>query len=166
MGKGSGEFLMSDPQGPVRRNRVLWLFVGAVVASLLVAASAYVHSLSASCDPEAVEQASAVLFTQMTRYDDVYVSATNGTRDSIDYPLEVMKQILMDTQQVPVPACLQMARSELVDYMRNVIHAFQAFKAGEADLTIKGYLDESHVHVRVFITELERVEKCAPICLP
>ena len=33
----------------------------------------------------------------------------------------------MDTRAVPVPVCMRTAKTELVDYMGTVIHAFQAY---------------------------------------
>jgi len=121
-------------------------------------------SLSISCDAKAVDNASTMLVTQMTRYDDVYVSATNGTRNSIDYPFTVMQQILMSTQEIEVPVCMGAAKDELIHYMMKVIRAFHALKAGEPDTTVKGFLDESYDHIHIFFAELDTVKKCAPYC--
>jgi len=121
-------------------------------------------SLPISCDAMAVDNASTMLVTQMTHFDDVYVSATNGTRNSIDYPVTVMQQILMSTQEIEVPVCMGAAKDELIHYMRNVIRAFHAFKIGEPDTTVKGFLDESYDHIHIFFAELDTVKKCAPYC--
>jgi len=157
-----------EEAGAVKRsNRVPWL--AGVLTVLLIVAAAGVYAWRAfhsPCEADAVERTSAFLVTQMTRYDEVYVSATSGTRTSIDYPVTVLQQILMDTQAVDVPACMRTAKSELVNYMGDVIRAFQAFKAGEPDATVRDLLDDSYAHVRIFISELESVRKCAPYCLP
>ena len=150
-----------------RSNRVLRLAGALTVLLIVAAAGAYAwRAFHSPCEAEVVERTSAFLVTQMMRYDEVYVSATNGTRTSIDYPVTVLQQILMDTQAFDVPACMRTAKSELVNYMGDVVRAFQAFKAGEPDATVKGWLDDSHAHVRIFISELESVRKCAPYCLP
>jgi hypothetical protein len=147
------------------RQHRFWFLAGVFLFLLLAVVVLYGRN-SFSCEVEAVENASALLLAQMTHYDDVYVSATNGTRESIDYPVKVMQQVLVDTQEIEVPACLRAARGELVDYMRNVVRAFQAFQNEDTDDTVKGFLDESYAHVRVFLSELERVKRCAPYCMP
>ena len=72
----------------------------------------------------------------------------------------------MDTQEVGVPACMQTAKTELINYMDAVIRAFHAFGALEADETIRGLKNQSEKHYDNFITELEAVNECAPFCIP
>ena len=143
-----------------------FLRVGLFLALLAFAsAGAFAwHSLNNPCEVDEVKQASAVLITQMRRYDDVYASAANGTRTSIDYPVTVMQQILVDTQEVEVPACMRAAKSELVAYMGDAIKAFKAFQAAESDAAIQGFLDSSYAHIRTFRLELDEIEQCAPRC--
>lgn len=146
------------------RRAALW--AGLIV--LLAAIGTGIHarqSLARSCEVQAVQEAASVLVSQMRMYDDVYVSAANGTRTSLEYPLTVMQETLMDTQQVEVPTCLQTAKDELVNYMAGALRAFRAFTAGEPETTIQGHLDDSYTHVRIFLTELEAVRKCAPLCI-
>jgi len=103
----------------------------------------------------------------MKRFDDVYVSATdNPSQTAIVYPVAVLQQIFVDTQQVAVPACMRTAKNELINYMRSVVRAFQAYSVSEADVTIKGFLDDSYAHIRNFRVELDAVNKCAPVCWP
>ncbi len=150
-----------------RSNRVPW-WAGALTALVIVAAAGVYawRSFYIPCEVDAVQETSAILVSQMTRYDEVYISTTDGTRTSIEYPVTVLQQILMDTQAVDVPACMRTAKSELVNYMGDVIRAFQAFKAGEPDATVSGLLDDSYAHIRIFISELESVNSCAPYCRP
>jgi len=151
---------------PSRSQRNIIPIILVLTLTLIAGTTFGWYFIDNPCLVKDVENASTLLFTQMTRYDDVYVSAANGTRTSIDYPVNVMQQILMDTNDLNVPSCMKKAKVELVNYMDDVIRAFQAFKAGEPDTTIKKYLDESYVHVRIFMTELDTIKKCAPYCLP
>jgi len=72
----------------------------------------------------------------------------------------------MDTQQIIVPACMQTAKNELMNYMGTVISAFQAFRAGEADATVLGLVKQSDAQYINFHAELKAVNECAPFCLP
>lgn len=65
-----------------------------------------------------------------------------------------------------MPACLQTAKNELINYMDAVIRAFHAFGALEADETIRGLKNQSETHYDSFTRELGAVNKCAPFCIP
>jgi hypothetical protein len=118
------------------------------------------------CNVPDVTETSAFLVSQMKRYDDVYMVTTNAPPTMLVRPVAELQQILMDTQGVPVPICMQTAKDEAVNYMGTVIRAFQAYAAQETDETIRGLLDESTTHFINFTTELDAVEKCAPFCAP
>jgi hypothetical protein len=60
---------------------------------------------------------------------------------------------------------MQTAKNELLNYMRTVIRAFQAFGAGEEDAMIRNLVNESNTYFDNFNTELEAVTKCAPFCI-
>ena len=125
------------------------------------------HAYTRPCEIGAVQEASALLVSQMKMYDNVYVSAAAApSRGSTIYPVSVMQKILADTQQVEVPACMGTAKTELIGYMGDAIRAFHAFEAQEGNTAIKGWLDSSYAHVRVFIQELDDVKACAPYCWP
>jgi hypothetical protein len=81
-------------------------------------------------------------------------------------PVSVLKQVLMDTQQVAVPACMQTAKGELLHYMRTIIRAFDAYAAQEPDTTVRGLVEEAVTHLHNFDSELEAIQQCAPYCLP
>lgn len=70
--------------------------------------------------------------------------AITAFRTSPDHPVNTMKQIFMDTQEVPVPACLQTAKDELINYMGTVILAFQAYREGEADARVRDLISQSN----------------------
>ena len=154
-------------QGVVQRSsRFPWAASVFAVLLIVVAAGAYTwYSLPRSCQVSAVEETSTILISQVKMYDNVYQSATAATQTSVVVPLAVMQQILMDTQQVAVPACMQTAKTELVNYMGTVIRAFLAYSAQEADTVVRGLIEQSETHYANFSTELKEVKKCAPYCI-
>ncbi|HET6597657.1 MAG TPA: hypothetical protein VFG81_18680 [Anaerolineales bacterium] len=142
-----------------------WL-VGALLSLfLLLPAGVYGwRYLYNPCEVEAVQEAADSLVIQSKMYDRVYESAVDGDRTALDYPVTVMQQTFMDTQAVVVPACMQMVKGELLSYMETVIYAFRAFRAGEANETVRNLVQRSNGHYYNFISELEAVQECAPFC--
>jgi hypothetical protein len=118
------------------------------------------------CKVDAVKEASAFLTSQLRAYDDLYQFTTTVYQDGIGLPLYKLQQIFMDTQAVAVPVCMQTTKNELLNYMRTVIRAFQAFAAGDADTTIRDLVNQSNTYYDNFRSELEAVNKCAPFCIP
>ena len=118
------------------------------------------------CDVNAVRDASDFLTRQLKTYDHVYQVAVAASRTSPEHPVNLMKQIFMDTQQIIVPGCMQKAKNELLNYMGTVISAYQAFRAGEAHATVLGLVRQSDAQYMNFNAELKAVSKCAPFCLP
>ena len=135
----------------------------AIAVTVGVYASMYVYN---PCDVDAVKDASIFLDIQLKHYDDVYNSAASGTRTSLTYPITVLQQILVDTQQIAVPACMQTARNELISYMGTVIQAFQSYTAGEEEFTVNNLIYQSNEHYYNFYSELDAVSECAPFCFP
>lgn len=117
------------------------------------------------CDINAVDAAAIILLRQRDRYDHTYQFATSAASDAIVRPVGDLQQILMDTQDVPVPLCMQTAKDELIDYMGTVIHAFQAFGAQETESTVRELINQSETHYDNFAAEVEAVRECAPFCL-
>jgi hypothetical protein len=124
------------------------------------------YALYRPCEVNTVEQASALLVNQMKRYDHACQFAATASRNSLVRPVGMLQHVLMDAQEVLVPACMQTAKTELISYMYAVIRAFQAFGALEPDETIRGPKDQSETHYDNFSAELGAVNKCAPFCLP
>lgn len=160
--------LPSKAQYTMQRLRRLLLPASLVVALLLLAAvGAYTwFFVFHPCEMNVVEEASALLFSQLNRYEDVYQVAISASPNSVVLPVSVLKQVLMDTQQVVVPSCMQSAKGELLDYMRTIIRAFDAYAAQEPDATVRGLVDEAVMHLHNFDSELEAIKECAPYCLP
>jgi len=144
------------------------VLAGTLILILLVAAGgAYAwYALYRPCEVSVVEETSAILISQASMYDQVYQSAINAPPTLVDAPLVTMQQVLMDTQEVVVPVCLQTAKKELLNYMGVVIRAFRAYAAQESDATVKGMVSKSNTYYNNFIVELKTVKKCAPVCFP
>jgi len=137
-----------------------------IVFLLVAAVSTYaLNSLRNSCEVTFVQNASALLLSQMQRYNDIYQVATSASPDSAVLPVTMMQQILMDSKDVDVPACMQTAKDELIDYMGTVIRAFLAYSQREADTTVSDLIAQSDTHYGNFYAELEAVKECAPLCI-
>ena len=94
----------------------------------------------------------------------MYKSIPSLTPVALIGPVTQMQQILMDTKEVVVPACLQVARSELISAMETVIRALLAVIVSESETTVTGLLENSTTHLDNFTAELELINKCAPFC--
>lgn len=157
-----------ETQDTVQKSSRFLLPVSALIVLLIVAAvGTYTwYYLYNPCEVNAVKDTTAFLISQRNSYDNAYQFAATASRASLDRPVNTLKQIFMDTQEVIVPACMQTAKNELINYMGSVIRAFQAFGAQEADATIRDLVNQSDTHYENFTAELEAVNKCAPFCAP
>src|SRR5215203_1223154 len=126
------ESVPTPPQKPAQRSRHFRWFVNITVVLLLIAAMGMYtrYSLRRSCEVDAVQEASTTLTSQLSMYDRVYQVAVTASRDVPDHPVNTMKQVMMDTQEVDVPGCMQDAKAALVSYMGTVILAFDDYRAG------------------------------------
>ena len=148
-------------------SRILWTASVLIVLLAVAALGMYAwYFLYSPCELNAVEDASALLLSQMKRYDKEYQFAATAPRSGIIHPLVVLQQIHRDTKDVIVPGCLQTAKEELVNYMGAVNRAFRAFRAQESEGTIQDLVNQSEAHYDNFQAELEAVRECAPFCNP
>ena len=155
-------------QEPVQKSRWFpWLAGGLIVLLIIAGAGTYTwYTLFKPCEVSTVKETSDFLLRQLKTYDHVYQVAVTASQTSPEHPVNLLKQIFMDTQEIVVPACMQTAKNELMNYMGTVISAFQAFRAGEADATILGLIKQSDTQYMNFHAELKAVNKCAPFCIP
>lgn len=112
-----------------------------------------------------MDEVSTVLIRQRNRFDHSYQFAVTASRDAIVRPVADLQQILMDTQDVSVPVCVETAKNELIDYMGTVLRAFAAYGAGEPDAAVRTLVNESQSHYDNFATELDALKECAPYCI-
>ena len=134
---------------------------------IVATASTYAwYSIFRPCKVETVQKVYTGLVTQLKLYDEAYQFATSASPTALVRPVNTLQQILMDTQELNVPACMQTAKSELVNYMGTVIRAFLAYGAGETNATVSDLIDLSNAHHGNFNTELVAVNQCAPFCFP
>jgi hypothetical protein len=146
-----------------------FLLLASVFTALIIVAVVGIYvwvPLFNPCEVDAVKASSAFLITQLKTYDSQYQFTTTVYRDGLNAPVYKLQQIFMNTQAVAVPVCMQTAKNELLNYMRTIIYAFQAFAAGEADTTIRALVDQFNTYYDNFRSELNTVNKCAPFCMP
>ena len=147
-------------------KRFRWLVGTFIVISILASVGIYAWLyLYKPCDIDAVKEASIYLSTRLKTYDDLAQVATTASRTTLDYPVNGLKQIFLDTRELDVPICMRSARHELTTYMEIVIQAFLAYRDGQPDATIRELLAQSDIHYENFHKELEAVNKCAPFCI-
>jgi hypothetical protein len=152
----------------VKKSRRFLLPARVLITLLIIAAAGtYIWiNVYNACEVEAMQDASALLTSQLKRYDDLFQATTGVYKNSVVLPLTMLQQIVMDTNDVAVPACMQSAKNELINYMQTVIRAFHAFGAGEPDAAIRELINQSDIHYQNFTIELETVNECAPFCFP
>lgn len=155
-------------QESVRKSsRLRWLAGFLIVLFILTPVGMYAwRYLYNPCEVDAVKEASTYLVTQLKSYDKVYQVAATASQTTLDRPVLEMQRIHLDTKEIDVPACMQTAKNELLNYMGTVIRAFRAWEAGEADATIRDLLRESDSYYDNFYEQLESVNKCSPFCIP
>ena len=151
---------------PKKRGRVL-IIAGTVLGIMVVAAlGVYAwYAVYGPCTQGTVNTTSTALFEQVAAFEAAYQAAASATPIGLMGPVTSMQQILWDTREVTVPACMQFARNELIVSMESAIRAFLAVMNGESRETVEGLLQDSQTHLDIFATELESVNKCAPFCL-
>ena len=152
---------------PQRPSRFRWPAAALLVLLILTPVGLYAwRYVYNPCEVEAVEKGSVSLETQLNVYDRVYQVAVTAFRTAPDHPVNTLKQIFMDTQETPVPACMKSAKAELLNYMGTVIYAFDAYRDGEDDAAVVDLIRQSNLQYDSFYTELEAVKECAPYCFP
>lgn len=146
-----------------------FLFSVSILVGLLIVGSMGIYIWyfrMNACDVNRVEKASTTLISQLNWYDSAYQFAATASQSRLTRPVQVLQEIAMDTNDIRVPACMQTTKAELVNYMRTVVRAFQAYMQSETNEAVKDILDESTIHFNNFTRELEAVKECAPYCAP
>ena len=75
-----------------------------------------------------------------------------------------MQQTLMETKEIAVPACLQVARNELITAMEGLIRALLAVMESKSDATVTHLMKESTKHLNNFNDQVDLINKCTPLC--
>ena len=151
---------------PEKRGRLL-IAAGAILGFMIVGAlGVYAwYAVYGPCTRGTVNAASSALFEQVAAFEQAYQAAASTTPVGLMGPLTNMQQILWNTRDVTVPACMQNARNELLTSMESAIRAFLAIMTGESKQAVEELLQDSQTHLDTFSTELEAVNRCAPFCL-
>ena len=151
---------------PEKQGR-FWIVAGAVLGVMVVAALGVFawYAVYGPCTRGNVNTVSKALFEQVAAFEQAYQAAASASPVQLMGPLTSMQQILWDTREVVVPACMQLARNELITSMESAIRAFLAVMNGETEETVQELIQDSRTHLENFATEMESVNKCAPFCL-
>ena len=155
-----------ETQPSAWRSSRLLLLVGIPMLILIVAAvSIYTwFYLYGPCGVNQVQTASTALLQQMNEFAAAYQSAPSLLPVALIGPVTQMQQTLMNTREVKVPGCLQTARNELLSSMESAIRAMLAIMESKPDATVTGLMDDSTTSLDNFMTEIEAVDRCAPLC--
>lgn len=152
---------------PDRWRQRRFLLAAGVLMVLLIVGAVGVYTwfaLYGPCTVNTVEAASAVLFDQLILFDAIYRSIPSRAPVGLIGPMTQMQQILIDTQGLVVPACLQPAQNELISAMESSMRALLAIMESEPEATFAKLMEKSQKHLDSFTAELEFVNKCAPFC--
>lgn len=149
-----------------KANPFRWLAGALIVLFMMAPVGIYAwRYLINPCEVDAVKEASTYLTTQLNFYDRVYQVAVTASRSAPDHPVLTLQQIFMDTQELSVPACMQRAKKELVNYMGTVILAFDAYRTGKAETVVVDLIKQSDAQYADFKAEVKSVNRCAPLCI-
>lgn len=146
--------------------RRLLLAAGALAVLLVVAAvSTYIwYYFYSPCGVNNVKAASTALVEQVNQFEEAFRLATSVSRTALIGPVTRMQQILIDTREVVVPACMLLARNELITSMESAIRAVLAYMAQGPDEAVTNLMEDATIHLENFNAELEAVNECAPLC--
>ena len=162
---------MENPQSferqefPDRSRR--FLLAAGVLMVLLIAAAVGGYTwiaLFGPCTVSTVQTASNALLDQLHLFDAMYQSIPSLTPVELFDPMTHLQRIFIDTQKVVVPACLQLAQSELIIAMESVIRALLAVMESKPETAVTGLFEKSTTHLDNFRAELKWIDKCAPFC--
>lgn len=152
-------------QFPERWRRFLLAAGVLMVLLIVVAVSTYTwFALYGPCQVNTVQTASTALMDQLLLFDSIYQSIPSLAPIAIIGPITQMQEILMETKEVVVPACMQVARNELIFAMEGLIRVLLAVMESKPEGTRTRLMEESTTHLNNFTAELEFVKRCAPFC--
>jgi hypothetical protein len=122
------------------------------------------YYLYSPCGVNNVKKASSRLTDQATAYNLAFQATRGASASMLMGPITQMEQVLINTREITVPACLQTAKIELVTAMEDTLRAFLAYMEQKPEATVKELVEESTTHLENFSAELEAINKCAPLC--
>ena len=156
----------SEPQRvPDRWTRLLWAGGAIMLFLILAAVSGYTwFALYGPCTVDTVETASNAMLDQLQRFDVIYQSIPSLTPLELFDPMTQLQQILIDTKNVVVPACLLIAQNELIIGMETLMRALLAVMESRPEATATGLFEKSTAHLDNFKAELKWIDRCAPFC--
>ena len=153
---------------PVPTKPRRFLIVGGIFLAVLLVAAVSVYTWFAvygPCGRGTVDTASAALIDQLKAFEADFQMAASMNAVGLVGPVTHMEQTLLATREVVVPACMQVAKNELVTSIESEIRAYLAIMSQKPDKTVQKLKADAKTHLEKFGTELEAVNRCAPFCL-
>ena len=143
------------------------LTVIVVLVALLIVGTVSLYTwyyLYSPCGVNNVKEASNLLTGQATAYDLPFQATRGASAPMLMGPVTQMQQVLMDTRELVVPACMQKAKIELLNAMEDTIRAFLAYMEQKPEAGVRELMEQAATHLDNFSAELEAINKCAPLC--
>jgi len=162
-----GASLVAAPApAPVARRKLgwLWALLAVVVIVALLAGSGAWYYFDGPCGVGQVRAAADQLQLIARRWQDSVTLAGSTSRIALSGPVATMQSVERDTENTPVPKCLEGARTLLTLSMTDAITGFVDFMGQRPDAQVKQDFDRSTSGLTLFANELARVHQCAPFC--
>ncbi|MEX1247224.1 MAG: hypothetical protein WEA61_01975, partial [Anaerolineales bacterium] len=120
------------------------LFSGAAfVTGSLWAHTAQGGPESASCLPDNLPAAYALLNSRLREFDDAATLAINVPREQVVTRVEDMQRIRRQTEELDVPNCLVLLRASMLAYMNRVVELLVGFAGGVSPALVLQGLESS-----------------------
>lgn len=154
-----------EQQAPDRWTSLLWIGGGVMLLLIVAAIGGFAWlALYGPCSVKKVETASNTMRDQLQLFDATYQSTSSLNVVELLGPMTQLQQILIDTEKVVVPACLQAAQFELLTVMETLVRAILAEMESKPEATAANLIEKSNKHRDNFTAELEWINKCSPLC--
>jgi hypothetical protein len=138
--------------------------VFSVVLLVAIAAAGAWYYFYGPCGINRLQASSKAISSLLTRFSDELQVANSTPRMSLAGPVSNLQQIKRETDDLVVPACLDMAKGYAVGSMVDGINGFIAFMGQEDNSVVTSHLNSATSQAQYFQDELVRVQACAPFC--
>jgi hypothetical protein len=98
------------------------------------------------------------------RLHDALNTANSTNRTELSNPIDVLKQIKSDTENLEVPQCMQPIKEKYIKSMDYDIQGYSAFMKDANDTRVNDYSDQSQECRKEVETMLNEIIKCDPNC--
>lgn len=142
----------------------LWLAIYSPIGTQASQAATQTAAVLDFCHPNKVSLAADQLIDFNDRWADIMALAVSVDRDALVLQVDRLQKIRRDAKAVETPACLQEAKTSLVDGMGSHIDGLLAYIRGSTVEEVNNYISLGNLEMNYFADEVERLQKCAPNC--